>query len=528
MREITSRIVYSCKKTAFLKRFTAALLFLICLLSFGNTGFASFGNAVYYVETYSEYGNLFYAKTDGEITITGCRINENDEGKIIIPPEIDGCPVTAIAPNAFALSDIKEVTIPDSVKVIGFSAFSNTCLTSIEIPASVESIGSSVFYGSRISSITVDEKNPVYHSDGNCIIETETRTLVAGCDKSVIPDDGSVTVIGEGAFDQCIFKEFVIPDGIEKIDKSAFGFCSCLEKITIPDSVKTISDLAFKFCGSLKSIVIPDGVESIGAGAFSECYDLADITIGSGVKDIGENAFSCCDFSKVNISKNNSFFHFINGCIIETKSKKLIKACSNAVIPSDGSVTGIGAFAFDYCNVETVVVPDCVTCIEEDAFYFGHLKKVVIGSGVKEIPGAAFFRCHNLSDVTIGSSVESIGRDAFTGCDALEKLTIPDSVKNIETEAFYSCDGLEKLTLGKGVERIGSCAFIYNDSLSDVYYRGSVSDWNKIQIEDHNECLQNATIHFEGEHNIIIKTIYYIKTILSFIVTWLTEKIQEL
>jgi hypothetical protein len=94
----------------------------------------------------------------------------------------------------------------------------------------------------RLTKITVEEENPVYHSEGNCLIETESKTLVIGCQTSIIPTDGSVTSIGNGAF----------------------GYCSGLTSIVIPDSVTSIGAGAFNGCDRFTSIVIPDGVKLCG------------------------------------------------------------------------------------------------------------------------------------------------------------------------------------------------------------------------------------------------------------------------
>lgn len=80
--------------------------------------------------------------------------------------------------------------------------------------------------------------NPVYHSENNCLIETATKTLVACCQSSVIPDDGSVTAIGGGAFYGCSdWTILEIPDGITSIGYCAFCDCESLTSLVIPDSV---------------------------------------------------------------------------------------------------------------------------------------------------------------------------------------------------------------------------------------------------------------------------------------------------
>ncbi len=517
MKKTAQRSTDTRKTRQIMKRVLSFALILTCLLSIESVAFATSENYTIFTEPHSENDSFYYSVLDGEVTIIGYR--GSDDGRVIIPSEIEGVPVTKIGSSAFAMSDISEVTIPNTVTTIEFAAFSNTGLKSITIPASVTNIGKMVFYGSRMTSITVDENNPVYHSDGNCVIETKAKTLVAGIDSSVIPSDGSVTTIGAGVFTQCRFTEIEIPDCIETIEEAAFISCMELKNITIPDSVKTIGDRAFRLCSDLTGIVIPDSVESIGEGAFDDCNDLSDVRIGSGVKSIGCWAFSGCGIERITVSENNKFYHAENNCLIETSSKTLVRGCVNSKIPADGSVTAIGQYAFDFCGFKTLTIPDCVTEIMGYAFYFSKLESVVIGNGVKNIPEAAFFRNPNLSSVTIGNSVESIGRDAFTGCLALKEITLPDNAKTIETEAFYQCYNLETITMGTGIESVGEFAFCACSGLSDVYYGGSVEDWKSINIKSDNEPLVNARIHCEGENNTLLKELFYIKTVLINIIS---------
>lgn len=75
----------------------------------------------------------------------------------------------------------RNTIIVDSVNRIGELAFSGMTLKEIRIPASVISIDSTAFMRCKsFSSISVDERNTMYNSRGNCnaIIETASNTLI--------------------------------------------------------------------------------------------------------------------------------------------------------------------------------------------------------------------------------------------------------------------------------------------------------------------------------------------------------------
>ena len=74
---------------------------------------------------------------------------------IIIPSEINGIPVTAIATDAFKNKGLTSVEIPNSVTSIGYAAFLNNQLTSVVIPNSVTSIGNSAFYNNKLTSVEI-------------------------------------------------------------------------------------------------------------------------------------------------------------------------------------------------------------------------------------------------------------------------------------------------------------------------------------------------------------------------------------
>ena len=457
--------------------------------------------------------------------------------------------VTSIGGSAFSgCTGLTSITIPDSVTSIGGDAFYNTAwynnqpyglvyagkvaykykgtmpsntsivlkkgtlgiagsafedctgLTSVTIPDSVTSIGSYAFsYCKGLTSITVAKENTKYHSAGNCLIETESKTLIAGCKNSIIPTDGSVTSIGSSAFRGCTgLTSVTIPDSVTSIGGSAFSGCTGLTSVTIPDSVtsipsyafynctgltsvtipngvKAIPSYAFYGCTGLTSITIPDSVTSIGYSAFSWCTGLTSVTIGNSVTSIGDLAFSYCTrLTSVTIpdSVTSIYFEAFDGCT----------GLTSITIPN--SVTSIGGSAFESCNnLQDIYITDIAAWFNisglDNLMRYGASNKnlyinnelatsIAIPDSVTSIDERAFSNCTGLTSITIPNSVTSIGDWAFAGCTGLTSVTIPNSVTSIGDWAFAGCTGLTSVTIPNSVTSIGDWAFAGCSGLTSI------------------------------------------------------------
>lgn len=114
-------------------------------------------------------------------------------------------------------------------------------------------------------------------------------------------------------------------------------------------------------------------------------------------------------------------------------------------------------------DVENIVIPErlfglTVTVIGANAFQGRQMRSVVIPDTVTEIRDEALSDNRELEWVTIKSRVRIIGRGAFFGNIRLTGITIPDSVIEIASFAFVET-GLTSVTLGKGLRTIGEQAF---------------------------------------------------------------------
>ncbi len=169
-------------------------------------------------------------------------------------------------------------------------------------------------------------------------------------------------------------------------------------------TITTISSSAFKDCKKLTSIEIPDSVTKIGDSAFKGCSSLTSIKVASG----------------------NPVYQSVGNCLIETANKKLLWGCNSSVIPTDGSVTKIGDYAFYGCYILTsIVIPDSVTKIGDYAFYNCGLASIVIPNSVTWIGDYAFDGC-DLTSIVIPASVTWIGIAAFD-CYRLTSVTFEHS-----------------------------------------------------------------------------------------------------
>ncbi len=497
------------------------LMFLLCLAAgaetySGNCGAEGDGsNLTWTLDTAT--GELVISGTGKMANRTGVWFDY--EGAIQKITILHG--VTSIGDYAFFhCYNLTSVTIPDSVTRIGYEAFRYcSSLTSVTIPDSVIRIDDSAFSGCvSLVSIVADAGNSVYHSAGNCLIETVSKTLVAGCKNSVIPDDNSVTSIGNEAFRDCFgLAHVTIPNGVTSIGKLAFDGCTSLTEITIPGSVTSIGKHAFNSCDSLTSVTIPNGVTSIGEGTFSYCSNLKSVTMGDGVTCIGDSAFERC-VSLTSMTINESVtsigkYAFYNCTGLETitiLSRDVEIYDSTYTIPAAATIycyTGstAEAYATKYGRTfvaleelpEFVCSGDCGAqgdnvkwgLTADDTLYVygegdmadfsypdyapwydyrGSIRKIIVEDGVTSIGEYAFYFCWKLEEITLPEGVTSIGSCAFQDCSNLETITIPEGVTRISWYAFYYCSSLETITLPEGLTSIGEGVFHSCSSLETI------------------------------------------------------------
>ncbi|MDO4824329.1 MAG: leucine-rich repeat protein [Bacteroidales bacterium] len=106
-------------------------------------------------------------------------------------------------------------------------------------------------------------------------------------------------------------------------------------------------------------------------------------------------------------------------------------ASDDIVLPSaiahngkDYTLTRIGNNAFSKSNVLSVIIPNTVTTIGNEAFYHcSSMQSVTIPNSVSTIGGFAFAYCNSLCSVTVGAFVQFFGENALGECSNLQEIT---------------------------------------------------------------------------------------------------------
>ena len=303
--------------------------------------------------------------------------------------------------------------------------------------------------------------------------------------------------------------KLVLNEGISHIGDSAFeGYSSLTGSLTLPESLTSIGHDAFSGSGFTGDLTLPKGLTSIGSSAFGGWSNLTSVTIPQSVTSIGCNVFGgCVNLESIFVEEGNTAYTSVDGVLFNKNLTTLMtypvgKKDTTYQIPE--GVTEIFGYAFGLCsNLTSVTIPESVTVIDGAAFIeCSGLTSMVIPQNVTKIGITAFLGCSGLTSVTIPEGVTIIDEVVFHGCSSLTSVTIPRSVTKIAWGAFQSCSSLTNITIPQNVTEIGMGAFYDCDSLKDVYYAGSKAQWDKIQIEDDNDPLLNAEIHFDPSGSI--------------------------
>lgn len=253
--------------------------------------------------------------------------------------------------------------------------------------------------------------------------------------ESLTFDTTPYTVTKLGGFQYHGTLELVrLPNTLQELSASAFAGCTNLSEITLPESLRIIRKNSLQSCTKLKTISIPVNVHTIEDAPLAGCYRIENIEVAPG----------------------NTNFIVTNGCLIDTRSKRLVQGLASGVIPNDGSVTSLGEYCFYEMPITTVTIPDSITKITTNAFSRCEaLETVVLPNTITALEATCFAWCRKLTDVELPEGLKDIMTYVFNSC-AFENVVIPASVNQVLNQSFGNIPTLHTVTFKKALRADGS------------------------------------------------------------------------
>lgn len=415
--------------------------------------------------------------------------------------------VTSISNGAFkGFTNLKTVSIPSSVKKIGWDSFQGTAIAELKVPASVKSIGQSAFSNcKKLKKLTVP---------GNFKIVTMKG------------DDGSYSLTGEPGIDTIVFQTnlkienaayFVSNNFVVKKDdpnyQSKNGVIyskdgKSIVRVPFLRTELTLEEGTEEFClqsilyacpdiegdpaysCQLKKIVIPSTLKKIEADKYSGpniCFenDIAVIEIKSRQVDgyslsILLRFLEKLDMKEVMRQLPDQVTYADDMYI--TKDGALLRytgTAENVKVPSGVKIIGecafeqnekikkvelpegltmIGDNSFMRSSVKEINLPQSLTQIGDCAFMGSSLEKLSLHAGIR-FYGEYVFADTAITELVLPDTLTTIPKGAFSGCTKLKKVVMPDAVKSVGEDAFSDCRALTAIPFSKNMTEIKARAF---------------------------------------------------------------------
>ncbi len=426
--------------------------------------------------------------------------------------------------------NIKNVVIPDGVTYISENTFLGwTWVESFTIPASV----------SNVSLRGFNKNAKVYWYTNNI-----NECLISNYD-----------YVHFNVFDNTTKQEIKTIDITSELDSSSWHVqCNdSVETINIHTDVNKEKRYIYHYvenCPNLKTINILDGVKDV-----SLLYLRVDpsVTINIG-KDL--ETFSDQDPNDVtcyfNVDPLNTHFSSLDGCLYNKDKTELFHFYSEYEgewVTPDTLVT----IPYHACSgakkLTSVVLGSSVLHIESSAFYScNKLESVTFNDSLLSIGERAFESCLKLGDIVLPDSVEEIGMYAIEGnvncpknlkrvgiCNVTSTVdeenkrywgdsdnprrvllwlnyrdfetytevtesTISEGCEIISDRAgiadSYAIINMTRINLPHSIKTIGYRAFYNFSKLEDLYYNGTMEEWNAItKYEEWNKLVPATAVH---------------------------------
>lgn len=342
------------------------------------------------------------------------------------------------------------VTIPETVTEIADLAFALSNVKNIVIPKSVKILGGGAFFKSKLETITFED---------GCQIE-EIKTI----DRQY----GDEAEEYYGTFEDCVnLKKLVLPESVKSFGRRTLGGCKSLEYLYIGKNLESFGTDNFYACKNLKKIEVNKENKDFYTyqnGFYGKRYDRKvfirffgsrkNAKLRQDVQSIDSFAFKDTKVEKVTIPK--TVVSVGSAVFYNAKNLRSVRFAKEIKL----KYIGWDYVSFDYrtCRYEK---PE----LDKQAMFYNcnKLKSIQFPDSLKATEGRIFENCKNLKTIKFGkkfnyNSGNIYYYDYFTyfakNCPKIKKITFSKKNPRYTTKngIVYSKDKVTMLYYPKGAK----------------------------------------------------------------------------
>lgn len=213
---------------------------------------------------------------------------------------------------------LHRLVLPEGVTKINKEAFYYSFIDTLALPSTLRTMSEKAFYGSHIQEINMpDDCTEIYGPETyesynsypvfsymkwlrklKCaknwtMIPYQTFYDCNFLEEVTLPE--KLEAIGEGAFGYNRYMTTSFPEGLKRINYSAFYNCYLATFGAFPEGLKTIGSYAFYNCSKIVNLVVPGNVSTLGSNAFENCSGLKTAEMGVSQYALANNLFTGCN-----------------------------------------------------------------------------------------------------------------------------------------------------------------------------------------------------------------------------------------
>lgn len=394
------------------------------------------GHDAFYGCSSLEKIDLSTCKYLGTFAFNGCKKLEN----VIGLENFKSIPVAAFSETA-----LKSVTLP-KVESIGDKAFWKSSISKVSLPETLKSMGYQCF--DNVKEYTFNGTQPAVLYEE--IKSYDSHPAFDGASYIIrVPESAVDTYKAADIWKNYTDKIFSISDQLDyDVTTTAMDSQSGLEQAIGATNMKKVV--------SLKATGTINGYDIFMIRTKMANLQNLDLTDA----DIVANGFAYYEGCSTtdNVVGGYSFYKLDN--LVTLKLPK------NAIT--------IGSYAVASCSsLESVDFPKSLKYIVNHSFEnCSKLDNVILPDGLESIGSnnysRSFANCSNLKTIQFPPSLKYIGTCVFQDCSSLEKISLP-GLDRIDNYAFSGCSSLKEVRIPSTLQNIENGAFNGCYNLADIY-----------------------------------------------------------